>query len=226
MKYPVSEIFSSLQGEGLCVGQRHIFIRFSGCNLACAYCDEGGKEPERLSGEQIIERVYALEEKNGPHAYVSLTGGEPLLYAEDLVAICAFLKKDFRFYLETNGVLFEHLASLIGFLDMIAMDIKLQSVSGEKNQFAHNQAFLRCALEAHKDIFIKIIVGQHTDTQEFREAVDLVAAVDASVPLVIQPLTSDHTVEVRTLTDFSRVAAQRLDHVRVIPRLHKMLNIP
>ncbi|MFC1809620.1 7-carboxy-7-deazaguanine synthase QueE [Candidatus Omnitrophota bacterium] len=225
MSFPITEIFSSIQGEGLYVGQRHLFVRFKGCNLSCSYCDETAKEGSVLTEREIINALYDLEEKKGPHTFVSLTGGEPLIYADNLIGLCSFLKKDYKIYLETNGVLFQALSSVIALVDVISMDIKLKSIGGDENQFAKNKAFLSCSFEHDKTIFVKIVVSKSTDKKEFIEAVRTIAEVSKAIPLVVQPLTNQEGISNEVLFELHDIALKYLNDVRIIPRLHKILNI-
>jgi 7-carboxy-7-deazaguanine synthase len=228
MQLPIAEIFSSLQGEGLYLGQRHLFVRVAGCDLACSYCDEREKKgSQTLSEKEILDKIYDLDQRNGPHAFVSLTGGEPLNYAAELRGLCLRLRKDFKIYLETNGVMDEALRDLVEFIDVIAMDIKLKSVGGEENQFEKNKAFLNLAEQNNKSVFVKIVVGERTDENEFKSAVAIVSKVNNCIPLVLQPLTTAGTpVRNETLLRLHAIAARWLDDVRVVPRLQVMLNIP
>lgn len=145
----LSEVFSSLQGEGLYVGERQIFIRFAGCNLSCVYCDTpqalvitptfkfeptpGSHKHETknnpVSVEQLTELVSSLDKPAGVIHSVSLTGGEPLLQVDFLKAFLPELKKKVKLpiYLETNGVLPDHLNEVIDLIDITAMDMKLPS---------------------------------------------------------------------------------------------------
>lgn len=101
MKYPVLEIFDSIQGEGSMIGMPVTFIRFKGCNLACPWCDtkESWKKPEADEGmtiEEIVEQCHMT--------CVVLTGGEPCL--NDLVPlITAMQVKNKYVCIETNGTL-------------------------------------------------------------------------------------------------------------------------
>lgn len=70
----VNEIFYSLQGEGFHTGTPSIFVRFSGCNLTCHFCDTQHKEGMEMSEAQIVEEVRRF-----PAAHVVITGGEPTL---------------------------------------------------------------------------------------------------------------------------------------------------
>ena len=87
----IAEIFHSIQGEGLLAGVPSVFVRTSGCNLRCHWCDTpyASWKPEgpEMAVEEILQKVA---EWNCPH--VVLTGGEPMI-APDLPALAAGLKK-------------------------------------------------------------------------------------------------------------------------------------
>ena len=77
--YKINEIFHSLQGEGYHVGTPAVFVRFSGCNLHCAFCDTQHQEGRMMSLPDIVAEVNRY-----PHApMVVLTGGEPSLFVDD-----------------------------------------------------------------------------------------------------------------------------------------------
>lgn len=95
----VNEIFYSLQGEGFHTGTPAVFVRFSGCNLRCPWCDTDFQSYTEMTETQIAERVLEL---SGPGSFVVLTGGEPSLQVtESLVQ----LLQDNGCYvtMETNG---------------------------------------------------------------------------------------------------------------------------
>lgn len=82
MKYKINEIFYSLQGEGHHAGVPAIFIRFSGCNLRCPWCDTHHQEGEMLEQEELLARV--MEATQGQRVpLVVLTGGEPSLFVDE-----------------------------------------------------------------------------------------------------------------------------------------------
>src|SRR3990167_9049981 len=97
----ISEIFSSLQGEGTRMGERQLFIRFEECHIRCEYCDELDKPGRAMSLEEVLSEVLRIDQEDGPHSYVSLTGGEPLLYRTFLAPLLLRLKSlGFGTYLE------------------------------------------------------------------------------------------------------------------------------
>ena len=73
----INEIFYSLQGEGFHTGTPAVFIRFSGCNLKCPFCDTQHEERVLMSDEDIMDEV-----KKYPATMVILTGGEPSLWID------------------------------------------------------------------------------------------------------------------------------------------------
>lgn len=78
-QYPINEIFYSLQGEGHYSGRAAIFVRFSGCNLQCPFCDTAHQKSVLMT----LENIIALVSEYPRGAMVVLTGGEPSLYADN-----------------------------------------------------------------------------------------------------------------------------------------------
>ncbi|MGL5730453.1 MAG: 7-carboxy-7-deazaguanine synthase QueE, partial [Bacteroidales bacterium] len=73
----INEIFYSLQGEGYYTGAPSVFIRFSGCNLKCSFCDTEHETGTLMSDEQILEQINSY-----PCNQIVLTGGEPSLWID------------------------------------------------------------------------------------------------------------------------------------------------
>ncbi|MFA7343398.1 MAG: radical SAM protein [Terrimicrobiaceae bacterium] len=98
----ISEIFYSLQGEGELAGVPSVFIRTSGCNLRCRWCDTPYASWDPGGGEMGVERI--LEEvKKWPARHVVLTGGEPMI-ARDIHGLAAGLRDaGYHITIETAG---------------------------------------------------------------------------------------------------------------------------
>lgn len=102
MTLKINEIFYSIQGESSYSGLPCIFVRLSGCNLRCSYCDtryayeEGGE----MEITEILDRIDALK-----CPLVEITGGEPLIQKETPLLIYELLKKEYEVIMETNGSL-------------------------------------------------------------------------------------------------------------------------
>ena len=145
----IGEIFSSIQGEGYLAGRRQIFIRLTGCNLNCRYCDTEYQKtgfcrletrpgaadfrfiPQALESGQLIEIVKDwITALPGAHHSISVTGGEPLLSVDFLKSCLPGLRGLLPIHLETNGTLHDALEQVIQYTDYISMDMKLPSTAG------------------------------------------------------------------------------------------------
>jgi len=228
----VSEIFSSLQGEGPYLGIKQVFVRFGRCNMHCNYCDELEKMKEenftRLSLAQVLHEIGHLEKEKGPHHSVSLTGGEPLFYTPFLENFLPKLKeRRYGTYLETNGTLPKELDRVIRFCDIIAMDLKPASSTGDRNFEREHEEFLKIA--ARKDVFVKLVVTPDTRLEEVRRCVDIVESVDPHIPFIFQPLSEAFGISIKALglieTSFMREAEKYLFDVRVIAQMHKIWGV-
>lgn len=236
MKFPptadkarLSEIFSSLQGEGPHAGERHLFVRFEECHIHCKYCDELGKPGTEHGLEELIREIEALDKLEGPHRFVSFTGGEPLIYLKFLKPLMQSLRaKGMKNYLETDGILWPALEQVIDLCDCISMDMKPSSVTGEKNFEAEHEKFL--AIARSKETFVKIVLSKEISVPEFESLIDIVSRTAPETTVVLQPLSAECEGHedgelMRLLGELQTLALHKLNDVRIIPRLHRILKI-
>ncbi len=234
----IDELFSSWQGEGLWLGCRQLFLRFSGCNLRCAYCDTpsalerqpgfrsgAGRRPNPIG---VAALLAILEEADlAAHHSVSFTGGEPLLQAECLLPLAAGIKaRGGRVYLETNGSLPDALPPLLPHTDFVSMDWKLPSATGADSGCNHAE-FLR--LCRGKPLQVKVVCAAATGDDEVEAAAAGVAAIGRDIPLVLQPASEPGggwAVGWGRLAALERICAPHLQEVRIIPQMHRLLNLP
>jgi organic radical activating enzyme len=236
----IVEVFSSIQGEGKYVGYRQVFVRFSGCNLKCKYCDTLVSHApykycmtEKDAGlRQFIQLknpvpvVLLVEHINHllvtPHHSISFTGGEPLYRADFIHALASHL--NCKLFLETNGTLVDELAKVIDDIDIISMDIKLPSITG-KELWNEHRDFLMLAKK--KELYIKLVVSAETTRDEFHKAIALIKEIDSSIPFIIQPVTpvnGCNACPVDDVLQYQKCALEVLQDVRVIPQTHKMID--
>ena len=96
--YPINEIFHSLQGEGYNTGVVSVFIRFSGCNLRCAFCDTEHERHTMMPLPAIVDAVMRFPDA----PLIVLTGGEPSLYVDEQL-LSALRLTGKKIAIETNG---------------------------------------------------------------------------------------------------------------------------
>jgi 7-carboxy-7-deazaguanine synthase len=248
----VVEVFSSIQGEGPWVGCSTLFVRLGGCDLRCRWCDsphtwlpadEARLERARGSAESetrdnplaIPDLVKACEALDlEAHRFVAITGGEPLLQPEAVRALAQALGgRGPRIFLETHGAAEAALAQVVDAIDVVSMDWKLASdVRRESDprgapaapfHEAHER-FLRTALAGRAEVSVKLVVTPASEDAEIDEAARRIAAVDPTIPLILQPVTPVGAVRERPsaermLTLEARLARTLAD-VRVIPQTH------
>lgn len=243
---PLVEIFSSLQGEGELAGYRQIFVRLPGCNLDCAYCDTTIEVPpvcrvetapgsgqfqeiaQPVSLQTLLEIVHRwCKELPDAHHSISITGGEPLLHDDLLAKWLPELNILLPIHLETNGTLPDAVARLIQHLDYISMDIKLPSSAATPELWDEHRRFLEAARE--REVSVKVIVGELTAERELVAACKLVASIDDEIPFIIQPVTDRSgrvAVPAQRLLRLQALASRQLYDVRVLPQMHRFLEVP
>jgi len=234
-KVNLVEVFTSIQGEGILVGQPQVFIRCAECNLRCQFCDtpRALSIPEecnimlvnkklKLSNPVAIDSLIDLiKEDILTYSIVCFTGGEPLLKVNSLKELIYALRKRYnpQIYLETNGTLPHSLEQVIDMIDIIAMDIKLPSLTGLKSFWEEHEDFLKIGNK--KEIFVKIVLGNQIVIEEFRKAVSLIKMVNIHIPLVLQPL--EKSLSLQELLFYQAKANRELKRIRIIPQIHKLV---
>jgi len=200
----VNEIFYSLQGEGRWIGLRNVFVRTSGCNLRCRFCDttyayEGGKQ---MSVDELLEAILKYSCKRA-----CLTGGEPLLQKDSFELVKILREQDFFVLIETNGS-----CDISDFCEdagvVVSLDIKCPS-SG----MAEKMDFENIGLLSDKDQ-LKLVIGNRDD---YEYAKDIICRFSPSAPVFLQPVWG---------FDFKELAKWILQddlEVRLGIQLHKLV---
>ena len=222
MKGKVSEVFRSMQGEGLYLGEEQLFVRFYGCNMQCRFCDTRidsflEYEPEELFNEI---KLYGRDFNS-----IAFTGGEPLLQKDFLKEILKITSRQrYKNYLETNGTLPEALEEVIQYIDVVAMDIKLPSSTGAGEFWPKHEDFLRIAQK--KDMFVKAIIGSSTTQEDLLRAAGLFQKTKSSSILILQP---DSNEEPRLLEEkmgiFRDLCRKENVTACIIPQVHKIVGL-
>lgn len=199
----IAETFRSIQGEGRNQGRPCTFIRLSGCNLRCAWCDT----PGALSGgvsrsiQEVLERVGSLGGR-----YICITGGEPLIQADDLLLLLRRLAmQGHEIDIETNGTLdfrpCQRFAS-------ICMDVKCPS--------SDEQSDLSLLSAIRPEDSVKFVVAGEDDC---RYAMDVLSNIQIQGEVFISPVFG---------SDYRRIAEIVIDNdlsVRLQLQLHRLIGV-
>lgn len=239
----LSEIFVSFQGEGLHAGRRQLFLRLSGCHLRCRYCDTPGSLERSttfrvyrgdgtvfdganpVSPDETLAHALPLLSTAGGADGVAVTGGEPLLQAAFLAELLADDRWPRPRMLETSGTHPEALAAVLSVVDVVSVDIKLPSNTGEASQWEAHGRFLATA---GRKAYLKVLVDEGTTMEDVEQAADLVRRKAPEAALFLQPITSPSgrvDISAAALSRFFAAARSRLSDVRVLPQTHKMIGI-
>ena len=169
----ITEIYKSLQGESTHAGLPCVFVRLTGCNLRCTWCDteysfHGGK---RMTPEQVFDEVQHLSPNGG---LVEITGGEPMLQERELVPLMQrLLDSGYKVLLETSG---ERALDRVPTGVIKIVDVKCPD-SGEGDTFRIENLE---ALHPHDEI--KFVISGRTDyefARDFTRRHDLAKTVNA-----------------------------------------------
>ena len=190
----ISEIFSSLQGEGLLCGTPSTFIRTSGCNLRCWFCDTryASWEPEGdyWSADQLLHQCQQLEQ-----SHVVITGGEPMVF-NAMPELCRLLREhEFHITIETAGTVHHSLQC-----DLMSLSPKLNNStpleSGKELQVKHDRRrhrpdIVQKLMQEH-EYQLKFVVDGAADGEEVLGYLDLLSDVDMERVLIMpQGTTSE-----------------------------------
>ncbi len=242
LKANLNEILCTIQGEGALVGTRQVFIRFSGCNLRCSYCDTSTTfnnedccnvyyEIGTTKKLEIVPNPFTVEQisniinfYNSP--WVSFTGGEPLLNAEFMgKLILNYQGKKQKFLLETNGTLPRELQKVINLFDCISMDIKLPSTVGRDYLKVHEEFLI---IAKKKPCYIKMVITPGYIEDEITAVMEMVQKVNPDIPFFIQPVTPgklEKGVDIFTCIALQGYCMNYLNDVRILPQVHPWLGL-
>lgn len=202
----VTEIFHSIQGESTLSGRPCVFVRLSGCNLRCRYCDtsyayEQGKE---MDIEKILDHVNAYR-----CPLVEITGGEPLLQADTPALIYQLLEEGYEVMMETNGSLD---IRAIDSRCIKVVDIKCPTSGEENSNHLENLSRLNAADQ------VKFVIGSREDYAYARESV---SSIGSSIPpdhILFSPVSGQ--LDPAKLAEW--MLADRLN-ARLHLQLHRMI---
>jgi 7-carboxy-7-deazaguanine synthase len=217
----ISEIFYSVQGEGKLVGVPSIFVRASGCNLRCTWCDtpyaSWDPQGEEMSVSRIVEHV-----REHPAKHVVLTGGEPMIMTDIIPLSRGLRDAGYHITVETAGTVHADVA-----IDLASLSPKLSNstpTDREGGRFARaheklrlNVPILQAFIDASPDFQLKFVVANPGDLVEIQALLDQLKHWHPSDVLLMP-----EGIDVETLRSRSGwlVETCKQTGFRYCPRLH------
>ncbi len=194
----VSEVFCSIQGEGLSAGAQAVFLRMALCNLSCEWCDTKytwdwkNYEYEKEVKEVGIEDVKADLLKYGVKHLV-LTGGEPMLQQRDLVPLLESLKEiGFFIEVETNGTISPAIR-MINVVDRWNVSPKLENSGNPQNWREKPESYL--FFKELSNAFFKYVIRTPQDLNEVRELARRYHIPESRIMLMPEARTKEELTE-------------------------------
>jgi 7-carboxy-7-deazaguanine synthase len=200
----ITEIFPSIQGEGLRQGEATIFIRLSGCNLRCSFCDTkyAWEQGQQYSVARVLEEVRKIR-KSFPAQWVCLTGGEPLL--QDINGLTKALKKEgLKIQVETNGTLYR------------TLPVDWYSVSPKPDKYDCRPEYRDKAKE------VKIIITKNLDLDAIRR---LRMRFPKKIPVLLQPQSNRKWSMNLGMKLIRQALKAGLHNIRLSAQLHKIFGV-
>lgn len=211
-KLLINEIFGSIDGEGLRTGELATFIRLTGCNLRCRYCDTSYafSEGKILTIKEILDKVSEIGYRN-----ITITGGEPLINPNVYKLINELISKGYKINIETNGAI--AIDKLLNTNVLITMDYKTKSSGMNDKMLKDNLLKLR-----ENDV-LKIVCN-HND---FDDIIKLLEQNKIKSYIYLSPIYNE--LKPSELVNFLKRIHNKginTDKVRIQVQLHKIIWSP
>ncbi|MFN0245157.1 MAG: radical SAM protein [Planctomycetota bacterium] len=264
------EVFASIQGEGAYVGEPQVLLRLRGCPVRCRWCDTpaslvlsqsdrarvaaaAGARSEDPWATPFQAACWIAAVEPGNPRTVSVTGGEPLMWPDFLVALKPMIVPR-RLHLETAGAHPHTLARVLGVVDHVSLDLKPDldldaaveldgaiDVDGEAEPARVREATPRTreewrsareaclALVAGRDACGKIVVSGERVPEDFLPLFDEVERKAPGLALYVQPVTPMNGVRAASRALVEAVCEMAHDRdlaVRVVPQVHRLMKMP
>jgi len=200
----INEIFFSAEGEGGRQGQPTIFLRLSGCNLRCDFCDTryAWEEGQEINQETILSKIVGFRKKYKTD-WISITGGEPLV--QDIKPLVEKLKQaGFKIQIETNGT------------KPITFEVDWLTVSPKPPDFFSTRTSRQQATE------VKLVV---TKNLKLAEVEKVRKKFRVNIPLWLQPKSNEDWSYQRAWRLFEQAARGGLKNIRLGCQLHKIYGL-
>ena len=197
----INEIFPSIQGEGLRLGEPTLFIRLSQCNLKCYFCDTkyAWQTGQKMTVAQVVKKVQKIQ-GSFPAEWVCLTGGEPLL--QNIGELVRALKADqFKIQVETNATI----PPQVG--------VNWYTVSPKPPDYFYQPAYKKKAKE------VKIVVIKGLDLDVIKK---IRRDFPETIPLLLQPQSNNQASGKHALRLLRQALVEGMKNIRMTAQIHKI----
>jgi 7-carboxy-7-deazaguanine synthase len=236
IRVKLSEIFTSIEGEGILFGTKTMFVRLAGCPLNCHWCDTPYALPLESGSDHSIDEVKQLILEGLYHnTYkVNFTGGEPLVQHQAVIELAKFVRrKGIKTYLESACYDSVRFAKVLPQIDIVKVEFKLRDskVIDEKHYASllqNEKECLNLAIGSGKTTYVKVIVTNSSSLKEFKELVHEVFRIAKPAEIagfIIQPSHKVDEPTLNVLFGFYDAVYPLYDQVRVVPQLHKVIGV-
>lgn len=196
----IAEIFSSLQGEGIWVGTPSTFVRVSGCNLRCVWCDTPYASWHPEGPTMTIAQIADAVEAAGID-HVVLTGGEPMLFEPIVMLSHALKDKGHTITVETAGTIYRDLpCDLMSISPKLANSVPVENAAWRKRHDADRLNFevLQALIHRYRHQ-LKFVVNPESgdDLAEIERVLDRIGGIDPSCVLLMPEGTDSETLHRR-----------------------------
>ncbi len=200
----INEIFPSIQGEGLRLGEPTLFIRFSECNLKCAFCDTkyAWHTGQEMTVESILKKIKKIHTAF-PTEWVCLTGGEPLF--QNIVALAQRIKaEDFKIQVETNATIFRRLG------------VDWYTISPKPPNYFYQPEYIKKAKE------VKMVVTKELDFGVLKK---LRQDFPEKIPLILQPQSNNKSSGKHAIRLIKQSLKEGMKNIRLTAQIHKIFGL-
>lgn len=220
----ISELFYSIQGEGKLVGVPSLFVRASGCNLRCVWCDTPYASWQPDGGEKSVEEILAII-TDSKARHVVITGGEPMIFSETAALTSSLQDQGYHVTIETAGTAIQSVRP-----DLASISPKLANstpLDREEGRFARAHEAIRLNINAiqrlmtdAKDFQLKFVVSRPSDLREIDQILSQLTGWRAADVLLMPEGIDQATLETRShwLVDLCKTRG-----FRYCPRIHVAL---
>jgi len=254
---PVMEVFASIQGEGAYVGEPQVFLRMYGCPLRCRWCDtpkswlvapeataridaKDGTRRAPAGASAFEAAIWVAQCERGAPRTVSVTGGEPLMWPDFLLALKSLLGRR-RLHLETAGAHPQALARVVDVCDHVSLDLKPDfdmeepvplwpSDGTPRTREEWSAARRGClSLVADRDACAKLVVAGDRAPEDYAYLFDEVEHCAPRLPVYLTPASPVGGTPAPTRALVDEVAEMARDRdllVRVVPQVHRLMRWP